>query len=130
VSAGGKIMEIVPLEDKLLIEAKIRPSDVAFVRAGQPAMVKITAYDFSIYGGLPGVVQYVAADSVYDEHLRETFFTVQVKTDAASLHFRGKDYAITPGMISQVEILTGKKTILDYLLKPVLKARHEALTER
>jgi membrane fusion protein, adhesin transport system len=130
VSAGGHIMDIVPLDDTLLIEAKVKPSDIAFIRAGQPALVKITAYDFSIYGGLDGVVDYVPSDSVYDEQARETFYTVIVRTQHASLNYGGRENPIMPGMISQVEILTGKKTILGYLLKPVLKARHEALSER
>lgn len=130
VNAGGRIMDIVPLDDALLIEAKIKPADIAFIRAGQPVMVKVTAYDFSIYGGLDGVVDYVPSDSVYDDQARETFYTVVVRTERASLAYKGRDNPIMPGMISQVEILTGKKTVLDYLLKPVLKARQEALSER
>jgi adhesin transport system membrane fusion protein len=123
-------MDIVPLDDALLIEAKIKPADIAFMRAGQPVVVKITAYDFSIYGGLDGVVDYVPSDSVYDEQARETFYTVIVKTEHAALDYKGRKHPIMPGMVSQVEILTGKKTVLDYLLKPVLKARRESLSER
>jgi adhesin transport system membrane fusion protein len=130
VNAGGHIMDIVPLDDALLIEAKVRPSDIAFIRAGQPVLVKITAYDFSIYGGLDGTVDYVPSDSVYDEQARETFYTVIAKTEHSALDYKGRKFPIMPGMISQVEILTGKKTVLDYLLKPVLKAKHESLSER
>lgn len=130
VNAGGHVMDIVPMEDALVIETKVKPSDIAFLRPGQEALVKITAYDFSIYGGLKGVVEHVSADSVYDEQARETFYIVQVKTDRSVLHYKGKDNPIMPGMIAQVDILTGKKTVLDYLLKPILKARQESLRER
>ncbi|WP_293866189.1 HlyD family type I secretion periplasmic adaptor subunit [uncultured Alsobacter sp.] len=130
VNAGGHVMDIVPLEDALVVETKVKPADIAFLRQGQPALVKITAYDFSIYGGLEAVVEHVSADSVYDEQARETFYIVQVKTDRSSLHYRGKDFPIMPGMVAQVDILTGKKTVLDYLLKPIMKARQESLRER
>lgn len=130
VNAGGHVMDIVPLEDALVIETKVKPADIAFLRQGQPALVKITAYDFSIYGGLDAVVEHVSADSVYDEQARETFYIVQVKTDRSFLHYRGKDFPIMPGMVAQVDILTGKKTVLDYLLKPIIKARQESLRER
>lgn len=130
VNAGGHVMDIVPLEDALVVETKVKPADIAFLRQGQQALVKITAYDFSIYGGLDAVVEHVSADSVYDEQARETFYIVQVKTDRSFLHYRGKDFPIMPGMVAQVDILTGKKTVLDYLLKPILKARQESLRER
>jgi adhesin transport system membrane fusion protein len=130
VNAGGHVMDIVPLEDALVVETKVKPADIAFLRQGQPALVKITAYDFSVYGGLDAVVEHVSADSVYDEQARETFYIVQVKTDRSFLHYRGKDFPIMPGMVAQVDILTGKKTVLDYLLKPIIKARQESLRER
>ncbi|MCZ8102454.1 MAG: HlyD family type I secretion periplasmic adaptor subunit [Burkholderiales bacterium] len=130
VNAGGHVMDIVPLEDALLIETKVKPADIAFLRPGQQAQVKITAYDFSIYGGLSGIVEHVSADSVYDEQARETFYIVTVRTDQSSLRYQGKDHPIMPGMIAQVDILTGKKTVLDYLLKPIVKARQESLRER
>jgi|SRR5579863_704167 len=130
VNAGSHVMDIVPIEDKLLIETKVSPRDIAFVRAGQEALVKLTAYDFSIYGGLKGTVDRVSADSVYDEKTRETFYTILVSTELNYLRKNGKQYPIMPGMISQVDVLTGKKTILQYLLKPILKARDESLTER
>jgi adhesin transport system membrane fusion protein len=132
VNAGGHVMDIVPLEDALIVETKVRPADIAFIRPGQSALVKVTSYDFSIYGGLNGIVEHVSPDSVIDETGREkeTFYIVQVKTDHSVLTHNGKEYPIMPGMIAQVDILTGKKTVLDYLLKPILKAKQEALRER
>ncbi len=130
VGPGEKIMQVVPVGDKLLIEARVRPSDIAFIRVNDRANVKVTAYDFSIYGGLQGNVVQVSADSIYDEVKQEAYFTVIVETDQAWLQAAGKKLPITPGMICDVEILTGRKSILSYLLKPVLRARSQALTER
>ena len=130
VQAGQTLMEIVPLEDALFIEAKIRPSDIAFVRPRQPAIVKITAYDFSIYGGLEGEVERISADSVYDEQTHENFYLVTVKTLTTQLKREKENLPIIPGMVASVDILTGKKSVLDYLLKPINKARAEALRER
>jgi adhesin transport system membrane fusion protein len=130
VTAGQKIMEVVPLGDKLLIETRVKPSDIAFIKIDDKALVKITAYDFSIYGGLDGRVVQVAADSTYDEQTKEAYFTVIVETDRAWLESGGKQLPITPGMICDVEIITGRKSVLSYLLKPVLKAKGEALRER
>jgi adhesin transport system membrane fusion protein len=130
VGPGEKIMQVVPIGDKLLIEARVRPSDIAFIRVNDRANVKVTAYDFSIYGGLQGNVVQVSADSIYDEVKQEAYFTVIVETDQAWLKSGGKKLPITPGMICDVEILTGRKSILSYLLKPVLRARSQALTER
>ncbi|ASK88409.1 HlyD family type I secretion periplasmic adaptor subunit [Sphingorhabdus sp. SMR4y] len=130
VGPGEKIMQVVPIGDKLLIEARVRPSDIAFIRVRDRANVKVTAYDFSIYGGLQGNVVQVSADSIYDEVKQEAYFTVIVETDQAWLQSGGKKLPITPGMICDVEILTGRKSILSYLLKPVLRARSQALTER
>jgi adhesin transport system membrane fusion protein len=130
VQAGQTIMEIVPIEDSLLVEAKIRPSDIAFVHPGQPAVVKITAYDFAIYGGLEGEVELISADSVYDEQVRENFYLVTIKTLRKQLKEGKEDLPIIPGMVASVDILTGKKSVLDYLLKPINKARAEALRER
>ena len=124
-------MEIVPLEDKLLIEARIRPSDVAFLRPGLAASVKITAYDYSIYGDLEGVLEHISADTIQDErNPDEAFYRVRVRTEKSYL--QGKDGAlpIIPGMTATVEVLTGQKTVLAYLLKPVLKTRDSALRER
>jgi adhesin transport system membrane fusion protein len=130
LNAGQKIMEVVPLGEKLLVEARVRPSDIAFIRVGDKAIVKVTAYDFSIYGGLDGKVVQVSADSIYDEATKEAYFTVIVETGRSYLLSGDKQLPIAPGMICDVEIITGRKSILAYLLKPVLKARSEALRER
>ncbi len=130
VRAGETLVEIVPVEETLLIEAKVRPSDIAFVRPDQPALVKITAYDFSIYGGLDGVVEKISADSSIDEVSREVFYLVTVKTLSNQLGEQQNKLSIIPGMVASVDILTGKKSVLDYLLKPINKARYEALRER
>lgn len=130
VDPGRVIAGIVPTADTLLIEAKISPRDVAFVRRGQPAVVKVTAYDFSIFGGLEGVVENISADSLVEKEKGETYYLVQVKTDKSALERNGKSYPIIPGMVASVEIMTGNKTVLSYLMKPINKARSEALTER
>lgn len=130
VDPGAVIAGVVPTSETLLVEARISPRDVAFVRPGQPALIKVTAYDFSIYGGLEGEVQNISADSLVDQNTGETFYQVRVKTDDAELVKDGKSYAIIPGMVATADILTGKKTILAYLMKPINKARNEALRER
>lgn len=130
VNAGEQILQIVPLGDKLLIETRVTPRDIAFLKVGDPANVKVTAYDFSIYGGLKGRVVRVSADSIYDEVERQAYFTVVVETDKSYLENGGRRLPITPGMLCDVEVLTGKKSVLTYLLKPVLKASGSALTER
>jgi adhesin transport system membrane fusion protein len=131
VAPGGVLMEIVPLGDELLVEARISPRDVAFIHPGQEATVKITAYDASIYGSLPGAVETVSPDSVTDEvDRRTTYYRVNVRTQKAYLETKdGKRHPIMPGMIANVEIRTGHKTVLAYLLKPLDKAA-EALRER
>lgn len=130
VDPGTVIAGVVPTSETLLVEARISPRDVAFVRPGQPALVKISAYDFSIYGGLLGEVQNISADSLVDQSTGETFYQVLVKTDNAELVKDGRSYAIIPGMVATADIMTGKKTILAYLMKPINKARNEALRER
>ncbi len=130
VNAGTRVMDIVPVEDQLLVEAKVRPQDIAFIHPGQRATVKVTAYDFSIYGGLDGRVEQVSASSIYDDMTRETFYTVLVKTEKSSLRHNGVENPILPGMVTSVDILTGEKSVLNYLLKPINKARAEALRER
>jgi adhesin transport system membrane fusion protein len=131
IAPGGDIMEIVPLEDKLLVEAKIRPHDVAFLRPGLPATVKITAYDYSIYGGLDGHVELISPDTLREERKAEedSYYRVLVRTSNSVLRSGGKELPIIPGMTASVEIRTGEKTVMDYILKPVLKVR-EALRER
>ena len=130
VNAGEKLLDIVPVQEKLLIEARLQPSDVAFVLPGQAANIKFTAYDFSIFGGLQGKVQNVSADSIVDPNTREAYYVVLIETDASSLEYRGRQLPILPGMVSSVEILTGHKTVLQYLLKPINKTRDEAFHER
>jgi adhesin transport system membrane fusion protein len=130
VQPGQKIMEVVPMGDKLLVETRVRPSDIAFIKVGDKALVKVTAYDFSIYGGLEGRVVQVSADSIYDENEKQAFFTVIVETNKAYLMASGHRLPITPGMMTDTQIITGRKSVLTYLLKPVLKARSDALHER
>ncbi len=129
VKPGEPIMEIVPLDDTLLVEARVRPADVAFLRPGQPAMVKISAYDFSIYGGLDGVLEQISADTIEDRR-GEFYYQVKVRTLQSAIVHNGEELPIMPGMVTTVDIMTGKKSVLDYLLKPLLKARHQALREK
>ena len=130
VQPGGVIGGVVPTSDTLLVETRLSPRDVAFVQRDQPAIVKITAYDFSVYGGLKGKVANVSADSLVDQESGETYYQVLVQTDKSALEKDGREFAIMPGMVAEAEIMTGQKTVLDYLLKPINKARSEALTER
>ena len=130
VQAGEKVMEVVPMGDKLLVETRVKPSDIAFIKVGDKALVKVTAYDFSTYGGLDGKVVQVSADSIYDEVEREAYFIVIVETERAFLQAAGRRLPITPGMMTDTQIITGRKSVLTYLLKPVLKARSDALRER
>lgn len=128
---GGKLMEIVPLDEKLLVEARISPRDVAFIHPGQDATVKVTAYDYAVFGGLPGKVTTISPDTIQDDVKRDVYYyRVYIRTDADHLMNRsGKSFPIVPGMIAAVDIHTGSKSVLDYLLKPLNKAR-EALRER
>lgn len=130
VTPGQKIMEVVPLGDKLLVETRVKPSDIAFIKVGDRALVKVSAYDFSIYGGLEGRVVQVSADSIYDDKEKEAYFTVVVQTDKSYLVSLGRELPITPGMMTSTQIITGRKSILTYLLKPALKANSDALRER
>jgi adhesin transport system membrane fusion protein len=130
VQPGEKVMEVVPMGEKLLVETRVRPSDIAFIKVGDKALVKVTAYDFSTYGGLNGRVVQVSADSIYDESAKEAFFTVIVETDRSYVQSAGRRLPITPGMMTDTQIITGQKSILSYLLKPFLKARSDALRER
>ena len=123
-------MDIVPKSDFLLVEARLKPADVAFVIPGQTARIKFSAYDFSIYGGIEGVVDNVGADSIVDQNTRETYYLVTVRADRTSLDYRGQELQILPGMVSTVDIITGHHSILQYLLKPINKVRQEALIER
>ena len=129
VQPGSDMLEIVPLDDSLLIEAKVRPQDVAFLHPGQKAMVKFTAYDFTIYGGLKASLELISADTITDEE-GNSFYLIQVRTDKSHLGSLEQPLLIIPGMVATVDIITGNKSVLDYLLKPVLKARAEAMRER
>ena len=130
VQAGQKIMQVVPVGDKLLIEARVTPRDIAFIKTNDRANVKVTAYDFAVYGGLTGRVVQISPDSIYDEAAKEAYFSVVIQTDRAYLQSGNRRLPISPGMICDAEIITGKKSILSYLLKPLLRARSEALRER
>ncbi|WP_196077910.1 MULTISPECIES: HlyD family efflux transporter periplasmic adaptor subunit, partial [unclassified Acinetobacter] len=128
ISQNGKLMTIVPLDEKLLVEARISPRDIAFIHPGQEALVKITAYDYSIYGGLKGKVSIISPDTLKDEVKQDQFYyRVYIRTDSDKLvNKEGKKFSITPGMVATVDIKTGEKTVIDYLIKPFNKAR-EAL---
>jgi adhesin transport system membrane fusion protein len=133
IRPGQDLVEIVPIEDTLLIEAKIRPSDVAFLRPGLDATVKVTAYDYSIYGGLPATLEDISADTITDETPgkgAEKFYRIRLRTKRNFLGTEEHPLPIMSGMTVQTDILTGKKTVLDYLLKPILKARQRAMRER
>jgi len=129
IQPGMDLLEIVPLEDTLLIEAKIKPADIAFLRPEQEAIVKFTAYDFTIYGGIKAQLEHISADSITDEQ-DNSYYLVRLRTQKNYLGTESDSLPIIPGMIVSVDILTGKKTILSYLLKPVLRAKHTALRER
>ncbi|TAK98709.1 MAG: HlyD family type I secretion periplasmic adaptor subunit [Aquabacterium sp.] len=126
ITPGKDIVEVVPLDDALVLEAKVQPRDIAFIHPGQAATVKFTAYDFSIYGGLDATVENISPDTVTDEK-GNTFYVVRVKTRQSNFNDK---MPIIPGMTAEVDVLTGKKTVLSYLLKPVLKAHSYALRER
>ena len=129
IQPGMEIMEIVPIEDKLLIEAKIRPADIGFLHAGQLALVKISAYDFSIYGGLDAAVENITADSITNEK-GESFYIVRVRTTKSFLGTPDRRLPIIPGMLATVHVRTGHKSVMSYLLKPLVKAKYDALRER
>ncbi|WP_371230052.1 HlyD family type I secretion periplasmic adaptor subunit [Pseudomonas sp. QE6] len=129
VQPGSDMVEIVPLEDNLLVEARVRPQDIAFLHPGQPATVKFTAYDYTIYGGLKAKLELISADTITDDK-GNSFYLIQVRTDKNHLGTDAKPLLIIPGMVATVDIITGEKSVLDYILKPVLKARWEALRER
>ena len=129
IQPGMDLMEIVPLEGNLLVEAHVRPADIAFLRPDQTAQVKLTAYDFAIYGGLPAKLEHISADTITDEN-GDSFYLIKVRTERSYLGTEDNPLKIIPGMTAVVDILTGEKSVLDYLLKPVLRARERALRER
>ncbi|TKA91770.1 HlyD family type I secretion periplasmic adaptor subunit [Guyparkeria sp. SB14A] len=126
VGPGREILEITPANDKLLIEARINPKDIAFLRPGLPAKVKFSAYDFTQYGGLEATVTHISSDTITDDD-DNTFYLVRLETSATGF---SPDQPILPGMMAEVDILTGKKTVLEYLLKPVLRAFSQSMSER
>ena len=130
IQPGVEIIEIVPSEDRLLIETKILPKDIAFLHPGLPAVVKVTAYDFTRYGGLKGTVEHISADTSQDEE-GNSFYTIKVRTEESSLiKDDGTQMPIIPGMLTSVDVITGKRSILEYILNPILRAKDTALRER
>ncbi|MEE8545326.1 MAG: HlyD family type I secretion periplasmic adaptor subunit, partial [Alphaproteobacteria bacterium] len=129
IRPGMDLVEIVPAEDNLLVEARIRPADIGFLHPDQEATVKITAYDYAIFGALDARLEQISADSIVDEK-GESYFQVRVRTDKNYLGDEDDPKKIIPGMVAQVDIMTGDRTVLDYLLKPILRARGMAFTER
>ncbi|HEY8964110.1 MAG TPA: HlyD family type I secretion periplasmic adaptor subunit, partial [Alphaproteobacteria bacterium] len=129
VKPGDDVVEVVPADDQLLVEARIRPSDIAFIYPGQKAMVKFTAYDFAIYGGLPGEVTDISADTITDDK-GNSFYRVKVRTDKSTLIHSGQELPIIPGMVATVDVLTGKRTVMQYMLKPFIKTLDSAMRER
>lgn len=129
IQPGSDLVEIVPLDDTLLVEARIRPQDIAFLHPGQKAMVKFTAYDYTIYGGLQADLEQIGADTITDED-GNSFYLIKLRTRKSHLGSDEKPLLIIPGMVASVDIMTGKKSILSYLLKPIIRARAEALRER
>ncbi|UVK98968.1 HlyD family type I secretion periplasmic adaptor subunit [Pseudomonas sp. B21-048] len=130
IQPGSDLVEIVPLDDTLLVEAKIRPQDIAFLHPGQDATVKFTAYDYTIYGGLKAKLEQIGADTITDEDKKTTYYIIKLRTERSHLGTDDKPLLIIPGMVASVDIITGKKTVLSYLLKPIIRARAEALHER
>lgn len=131
ISPNGRLMQIVPLDDQLLVEARILPRDIAFIYAGQPAKVKITAFDYTTYGDLEGIITTISPDTIQDEHDSDLYYyRVLIRTESDALVSEtGTRYPIVPGMVATVDIRTGEKTIFDYLMKPLSQAK-EALRER
>lgn len=129
IAPGMDLIEIVPRDDKLLIEARIRPADIAFLHPGQEATVKITAYDYTVFGSLPAVLVYISADTILDEK-QESYYLIRVRTERNDLGDEKKSLPIIPGMTAEVDIRTGKRTVLEYLLKPILRGREMAFRER
>lgn len=130
ITPGQPLMEIVPTQDKLLIEAKIKPQDIAFLHPGLPAIVKVTAYDFAKYGGLHGKVEHISADTTQDDK-GNSFYVIRVRTDSSSIIKKDKtELPIIPGMMTTVDVITGKRTVLEYILNPVLRAKQSALREQ
>jgi membrane fusion protein, adhesin transport system len=129
IQPGSSAVEIVPVDDTLLVEAQVKPQDIAFLRPGLEALVKLSAYDFTIYGGLPATLEHIGADSITTDK-GDTFYVIRVRTAASALRHGDRDLPIIPGMVADVEVRTGRKTVLQYLLKPVTRMQQQALRER
>ena len=129
IKPGADIIEIVPSDQTLLVEVKVKPSDIAFIYYGQKAIAKFSAYDFSIYGGLEGKVVHISADTITDQK-DNTFYTIRIKTNKNYLGSEANPLKIIPGMTVNVDIITGKKSVMDYILKPILKTKQYTFTER
>ncbi|MFA3916718.1 HlyD family type I secretion periplasmic adaptor subunit [Ruegeria hyattellae] len=130
IAPGEEVLRIVPADDTLMVEARAKPEDVAFLRPGLPASVKLTSFDFTIYGALEGQLARVGVDAEQDDATGEVYFPIIVETRSNALEKAGQRLEIRPGMVASVDILTGERTVLDYLLKPFRKARFEAMRER
>jgi adhesin transport system membrane fusion protein len=133
VQAGAAILEIVPIGPRVLIEARIKPADIGFVRVGLPVEVKLSAYDFYTYGGLSGVIEYISPDALGEESKATsqdaTYYRALIRSDASTLHMGKKPLSVMPGMTASVEVRTGDRTVLQFLLKPLLKSQ-EAFREK
>lgn len=129
VQPGMPIMEIVPLDDSLLVEAKIRPADIGFIQVHQEAIIKISAYDFSVFGGIKGKVEHISADTIKDKE-GNVYYLANIRTEQNYLEYEGKKLDIIPGMLTSVDILTGKKSVLTFIMKPIMKTKENAFTER
>jgi adhesin transport system membrane fusion protein len=131
ITPGEPLVEVVPVEDSLVVEAAIAPADIAFVHLGQPATVKISAYDYTVYGSLSGKVERIAPDALVDERTGESHFTVRVRTDEAALNGEGGvRLPISPGMTAEVDIIGRERSILNYLLTPLTRLRDTAFREK
>ena len=129
VRPGEPLAEIVPMNDSLVVEAQVSPADIAFLRPGQPALVKVTAFNFSRYGGLNGKLEYISPDSVKDERSGQTFYLIRVRTKTNLLATKEGPQSITPGMVAEVDVMNGKRSVLDYILSPIENVSHKALRE-
>ncbi|MDF1858811.1 MAG: HlyD family type I secretion periplasmic adaptor subunit [Verrucomicrobiales bacterium] len=130
VQGGEPMADIVPNNETLLVEAKVRPSDIAFLRPGQEATLKFSAYDFAIYGGLKGTVEHISADTIEDEIDKQHYYMIKVRNAEGRLMKDGEELDIIPGMTVEVDVLTGRRTVLQYLMKPFHRMRFNALRER
>jgi len=130
IQPGESIVDIVPIDDTLLVQANVRPQDIAFLHPGQEAVVKFTAYDFSMYGGLDGTLEFISADTIRDEVDQQLYYQITVRNTRGSLVKDGEELPIIPGMVAEVDVMTGRRTVLQYLSKPFTRARFNALRER